>query len=113
MTPADLLEQADDALVLAQQTQDVEPLDDLHRALLALAGAYDVTSPPDLRTVATWYALDAAAAIWDAARREESIRAGHRDPVRYAPRLLPLAAASHAVMAARAALAPTADPEGT
>jgi hypothetical protein len=103
-TPAELVARAGDALALARSADTPEALDDLHRALLALGGAFEVTDPADLGTVATWYALDAAAAVWDAARREAAMADGHRDPVRYAPRLLPLEAARHAVMAARAAL---------
>ncbi len=85
-TPAELVERAADALDLAHSTPTPEALDDLHRALLTLAGAFEVTNPPDLPTVATWYALDAAAAVRDAG------------PLR------PLTVAEHAVRTARAAL---------
>jgi hypothetical protein len=62
-----------------------------------------VTSPLDLPAAAIRYALDDAAAVWDAARREESTAEGRRGPVR-APRLQPLEVAKHAVLAARSAI---------
>jgi len=86
---AELIARAAEALDHARHANvDAEALDELHAALLALAGAFEVTGPPDLGTVATWYALDAAAFI----------RATSHDT----PRRPHLAAAEHAILTARA-----------
>jgi hypothetical protein len=92
MTPAEAVVHAAAALDLAQHDDTGDSLYALHRALLTLANVFEVTGPADLPTVATWYALDAAAAVRDAAKRHD------------APRRPPLTAAEHAVLTARAAL---------
>jgi hypothetical protein len=58
------------------------------------------------RTVAAWYAADAAAVVWDAWQRETHASRGTPDPVRYDVAALPLMAAEHALAVARHALTP-------
>ena len=60
------------------------------------------------RTVAAWYAADAAAVVWDAWQRETHASRGTPDPVRYDVAALPLMAAEHALAVAHHALEPDA-----
>lgn len=114
----DAVQRAQSAVQRAQECQRAGDPITLTEALIATADALSsaadaLTRATDnttgmhaimTRRIAAWYLRDASAVMWDAAERQRHVAAGGRDPVRYAPALLPLEIARRAVTAALTAI---------